>query len=209
DAVPAVEVLLDVEEVHRAALAARAAVDLAEEFGHARVGGHAAGEAEAVVAVGGDERVPVVERPDGAGRDGLLAYVEVEEAGDLLAAVHLRGALLEAALEQHVAVHRVEVVRAEAKRLVRVAALGVEAKVRALGEALRGGVRGERRGVLLRVGLRLGASVGAVLGLRGTLARGLLRFVRHREILLRWGRDRAARNIRPSAGGEADFTIRA
>ena len=144
DAVTAIEMLLDVEKVHRAALAARAAVDLAEQLGHARLGAHAARERQPVVAVGRDDGVVGAGGPDGAGGDGLLADVEVEEAGDLLPPVHLGRALLEAALEQHVAVHRQHVVGAQAEALVRVPAVPVDPDVGEVGLEVVG--RGGRTG---------------------------------------------------------------
>ena len=145
DAVAAVEVLRDVEKVHRAALATAAPVDLAEQLRHPGVARHPARERQPVVAVGRDDRVVGARGPHGAGRDGLLADIEVEEPRDLLAPVHLGRALLEAALEQHVAVHRRHVVGGEPQRLVGVARLAVDADV--------GGVGRERCGAVAAGGL--------------------------------------------------------
>ena len=55
----------------------------------------------AVLAVGGHQVVRVAERLGGADDGRLLADAEVEEAADLRLGVHLAGALLEAADEQH------------------------------------------------------------------------------------------------------------
>ena len=55
----------------------------------------------AVVAVVGDDLVVGAEGVDGADGAGLLARVEVEEAADLAARVHLGALLLEAPDEQH------------------------------------------------------------------------------------------------------------
>ena len=55
----------------------------------------------AVVAVGGDDLVALLERHLHADDDGLLADVEVAEAADEAHAVELAGLLLEAADQQH------------------------------------------------------------------------------------------------------------
>ena len=55
----------------------------------------------AVVAIAGDDLVAVLDRHLHADDDGLLADIEVAEAADQPHAVHLAGALLEAADEQH------------------------------------------------------------------------------------------------------------
>ena len=73
----------------------------------------AARERLAVLAVG---RQHVVVRADGlvgANGHGLLADVEVAEAGDLAEAVRLAGALLETPDEVHLPVHREELLTRE------------------------------------------------------------------------------------------------
>ena len=104
--------------MHRAAAAVRDAGRLAEQLGHhdARVG--ALGEAMAVLAIGRDDVVLVVERVDRADRDGFLAGVEMAEAGDFAAAVHLGGLLLEAADERHAAVEVEELALVERQQRV-------------------------------------------------------------------------------------------
>src|SRR5205085_5941695 len=105
DAVAAEEVLVGVEEVHRTALALRAAADLAVQFGHHFVGRDAHDERMAVVAVAG---VDVIVGPEGRERadgDSLLADVEVAEATDLAERVGLGRLLLEAADEYHLIEH--------------------------------------------------------------------------------------------------------
>ena len=101
DAVAAEEVAALVEEVHRAALAAHAAVGAAEELGHDRAGGEAARERLPVVPVRGDHVVIGAKHREGAGGDRFLSDVEVAEAADLSERVGLGAALLEAALEEH------------------------------------------------------------------------------------------------------------
>ena len=87
--------------MHRAAAALVGAADPSEELGHDAVGFDATGEGVAVVAVVGDDLVVGAEGVDGADGASLLARVEVEEAADLAARVHLRALLLEAPDEQH------------------------------------------------------------------------------------------------------------
>src|SRR5262249_55512929 len=105
DAVAAIEVVLDVEEVHRATLALRIPRAAAEQLGHGHAGIRIAGEAMALLAVVAEHVGVGPERlhpPDG---DRLLTYVEVAEAGDLPQAVLLARAFLEPANEEHPAVH--------------------------------------------------------------------------------------------------------
>ena len=54
-----------------------------------------------MLAIGRDDVVLVVERVNRADGDGLLAGIEMAEAGDFAAAVHLGGLLLEAPDERH------------------------------------------------------------------------------------------------------------
>ena len=104
DAVAAEEILLAAEHVHRAALAVRIAAAAPGQLGHHALGVHAAGQHVAVVAIGGDDRVALLERRLHADDDRLLPDIEVAEAADQPHAVHLPGALLEAPDQQHVAV---------------------------------------------------------------------------------------------------------
>src|SRR5438552_12192710 len=103
DGVTAEEVVLLVEQVHRAALALAEPVDAAEQLGHhaTRVG--ALDETVAVLAVGRDRVVVAPEHRGGAGGHRLLADREVQEPADLAERVRLRRLLLEPADEDHVA----------------------------------------------------------------------------------------------------------
>ena len=101
DAVAAPIVLVRREEVHRAALAFRAARGFAIKLGHALVHAHADGEGVAVVAVGGDDVVIVAHERAGADGDGFLADVEVEKAAHFSAVVLLQRLLLKAPHPQH------------------------------------------------------------------------------------------------------------
>ena len=105
DAVAAEEVLVGVEEVHRAALALRAAADLAEQLGHHLVGRSAHDERVAVVAVAREHVVVRSQRRERADGDRLLPDVEVAEAADLAERVSLGRLLLEAADENHLVEH--------------------------------------------------------------------------------------------------------
>ena len=103
DRVPAVEPGGRVEQVHRPAAPARAALDLAVHLGHDRAGRDAADQRVPVLAVGRDDRVLRRERLHRADRDRLLADVQVHEPADLRRAVELHTLLLEPADPQHLA----------------------------------------------------------------------------------------------------------
>ena len=103
DAPASQEVPLDVEQVHRAAVAAGHARRLAEQLGHdaVRLGPH--GQGRAVVAIAREHVVARLERIDGADVGRLLADGEMAVAADARAGVLLLRALLEAADQQHLA----------------------------------------------------------------------------------------------------------
>ena len=102
-----------VEQVHRPAAPAAAALDLPLELGHGRAHGHAPGQRVAVLAVGGHHGVVGLERLHDADGAGLLADREMEEATDPHVAVELDAALLEAPDPDHLA-QQVETVPARA-----------------------------------------------------------------------------------------------
>ena len=101
DSVAAVEIGRAIEQVHRAAAPAAAALLLAVHFGEH--GGHryAAHERVPVLAIGRDDPVALFEHRDDADRDRFLAVVEMHEASDLLLRVELRALVLEAADADH------------------------------------------------------------------------------------------------------------
>src|SRR5712691_13703 len=101
DAVAAVEVLLDREHVHRAALALGIAAAAAGELGHHALRVHAAGEHVAVVAVAGDDLIPLLDRHLHADHDRFLADVEMAKAADQPHAVKLARLFLETADPEH------------------------------------------------------------------------------------------------------------
>ena len=103
DRVAPEEAAAGVEDVHRAAAAAAAALELAVHLGEEAPGGDAASEGVAVLPIGGDDRIVRLERLEGAHGDGLLADVQMQEAADLPRAVELRTLLLEAPDAQHLA----------------------------------------------------------------------------------------------------------
>ena len=92
---------LDVVEVHRAAVAVRAAFLLAVQLGHHLVRVRALGERVAVRAMRRSDHVAVLERAADADGAGLLADRDVEEAGQVAGAEALLDLLLEAADEEH------------------------------------------------------------------------------------------------------------
>ena len=104
DAMPAVEVLLLGEHVHGAALALGVAATPSRQLRHHALGVHAAGQHVSVVAIGGDDLVPLLDRHLHAHHHRLLADVEMAEAADEPHAVELARLLLEAADEQHLAI---------------------------------------------------------------------------------------------------------
>ena len=94
---------LDVVEVHRAAVAVRAALELAVELGHQLVRMRALGERVPVRAVGRGDHVAVLERAADADRDRFLTDRDVQEAGQLAGAEALLDLLLEAPDQEHLA----------------------------------------------------------------------------------------------------------
>ena len=106
DAVPAVEILLAGEHVHRAALALGIAAAPAGQFRHHAFRVHAAGQHVAVIAIAGDHLVAVALGHLHADDDGFLADIEVAEPADQAHAVHLAGLLLETPDQQHLAQRR-------------------------------------------------------------------------------------------------------
>jgi hypothetical protein len=109
DPVPAQEVGLLVEDVHRAAEALHHAGLLAVQLGEDRARRHALGVRVAVLAVGRDHVVVGLERGGGADAHGLLADDQVEEPTDLSALrVRLGGGFLHPPDRQHLAVQRRE-----------------------------------------------------------------------------------------------------
>ena len=95
--------MLEVVEVHRAAVAAGAALLLAVELGHHLVHVRALGDRVPVRAVRRGDHVVRLERRADAGGDRLLADAHVQEAGQLARPEALLHLLLEAADEQHLA----------------------------------------------------------------------------------------------------------
>src|SRR5262245_5938572 len=116
DGVTAEEVDALVEEVHRAAFAAREPIAPAVELGHGALGIRALGQAVAVLAIGGDRVVIRPKRGRRADRDRFLADVEMQESADLAEGIRLRGLLLETADEEHVGQELLGEGRVDARR---------------------------------------------------------------------------------------------
>src|SRR5215213_3444200 len=104
DPVGAEHALVHVGDVHRAALAVAEPVTLAVDLGHHAVHVAALGDGVAVAAVGGGDVVVGPEVRADAGGDGLLARVQVDEAGDLPGGELLVETLLELPDRPHGAV---------------------------------------------------------------------------------------------------------
>ena len=94
---------LDVVEVHRPAVAVRAAFELSVQLGHQRVRRGAPRERVPVGPVGRGDHVVLLERRADADRDGLLADRDVQEPRQLAGPEPLLDHLLEAPDQQHVA----------------------------------------------------------------------------------------------------------
>ncbi len=120
DAVPAIEVLLLGEHVHRAALAARISTAPAGKLRHHTIRVHAHRQHVAVVAVPGDDLVALLHCHLHADDDSFLADVEMAEAADEAHAVELARLLLEAADQQHLAIGRQFVLAGELCRRWRI-----------------------------------------------------------------------------------------
>ena len=94
-----------IRDVHRAAAAAVGAAVLGHQLGEHAERVEALGQAVAVAAMSRGDDVVGAQRPAGADSRGFLADREVDEARDLAVAVERGDALLEAADDEHPAVH--------------------------------------------------------------------------------------------------------
>jgi len=101
DCVPAVEPSRGVEEMHRAAPAPAAALDLAIHLGHDRARVHSASKGVAVLAIGCDDSVVRPECLHHTDGHSFLPDVEMEESPDLLGLIELCAPLLEPADPEH------------------------------------------------------------------------------------------------------------
>ena len=99
------EAALDVEQVHRAALALRATGGLAEQLRHYGFRRDALDERLPMFAVGTDDVVVVPQRCERTDRDCFLADVEVAEAADLTEGICFRRLFLKATDQQHLPQH--------------------------------------------------------------------------------------------------------
>ena len=97
DAVATPQPVLDIEQVHRAALALHQTRALAVQLGHHLVGVAAEEEGVGVVPVGGDDLVSLLVKREEPGGDRFLPAIEMEVTTDLpLPEAALRGILEEA-----------------------------------------------------------------------------------------------------------------
>src|ERR1051326_8031259 len=101
DSVSAVEAMLGIEEMHRAAFAFRDAGAFAEQLRHhaARLG--AEGEGVGVIAIAGEDDVALLDRGEDSAGDRFLSAVDVQVSADLSFAELALGRFLEAADEDH------------------------------------------------------------------------------------------------------------
>jgi hypothetical protein len=103
DGVRAHVAALDVVKVHRAAIAVRAALELAVQLRHYFVRRGPVCEHMPMGAVRGGHEVALFERAADADRDCLLTDAGVQEAGEVTGTETLHNLLLEAPNEQHLA----------------------------------------------------------------------------------------------------------
>ena len=89
DGIAAVEIGAPIEQVHRAAAPAAAALLLAVHFRESRRHRYAAHQRMAVLAIGGDDAVALLQHRDDADGDRLLAVIEMQKAANLLLRVEL------------------------------------------------------------------------------------------------------------------------
>ena len=101
---PAIEILFPAEHVHGAALALGIAAAPAGELRHNAAGAHSRRQHVTVIAIAGDDLIPLLQGHLHAHHHRLLADIEVAEAADQPHAVELAGFFLETADEQHHAV---------------------------------------------------------------------------------------------------------
>lgn len=83
--------------MHRASAASRATGRFAVELGHQLIHRGAANQRMAVLPIGGDNRVLIRERRNGAGSHGLFTDIQMEKTVDLSHLVQFCGPFLEAA----------------------------------------------------------------------------------------------------------------
>ena len=103
DGVRTLVAALDVVEVHRAAVAVRAALDLPVQLGHQRVRGRPARERVPVGAMGRGEDVAVLHRLADADLGRLLADRDVQEPRQVAGTEPLLDLLLETPDQEHLA----------------------------------------------------------------------------------------------------------
>src|SRR2546425_7956719 len=105
DSMAAHESALDIEQVHRAALALRAASGLPEQLRHDGVRRDPLDQRLTVFAIGADDVVIVPKRRERADSHRFLADIQMAEAADLAEGIGLGCLFLEATNEQHLAQH--------------------------------------------------------------------------------------------------------
>ena len=117
DGVAAIEIRGAVEQVHGAAAPAAAAFLLAVHLGQCSRHRDSAHQGVAMLPVGRDDPIALLQHRNDADRDRLLAIVKVQKPPDLLLGVELRALVLEAADADHL-LEQIERVRARQMRLV-------------------------------------------------------------------------------------------
>ena len=97
----AVHVMSLIEKMHRSAQTARATSFLTKKLSHTSIGRRPASESMGMVAICRNEVIIVADRCNRARDDGLLSYIEMTEAPDLLRLILLTRAFLKTPNKQH------------------------------------------------------------------------------------------------------------
>ena len=101
---PAEEILLAAEHMHRAALALGITAAAARQLRHHALGVHAAGQHMAVIAIARQHGISGRDCRLHADDNGFLADIKVAKSADQPHAIHLPRAFLKTADQQHVAI---------------------------------------------------------------------------------------------------------
>ena len=96
-------ILVRRKEMHRAALAFRAARGLAVKLRHALIHTHAGSERMSMIAISGDDMIVVPQKRNRSHRDRFLADIKMEKSAHLALVVELQGGLLETPDADHLA----------------------------------------------------------------------------------------------------------
>ena len=101
DSVPTVKMFFFAKEMHRSALAPRAAGDFSKQFRHALPRSHAPSQSMTVIPIGGDHRISLIQSRNGSHRHGFLTDIEMAKPFDLRLHEGLGGLLFKTPDQNH------------------------------------------------------------------------------------------------------------